>query len=1223
VDIHACTPYFLFLLLLSVLGDRPPSTSRVVVRFTMFRGPTFYTSSELAQRARYSQRVARSREAKPSDNFLVSGPNTTVTKEDPVSAYPIPEPEMLRSCGTYAMQCRAGYEEGPHESLIRKTLELQSPDGAARFELTGSGDDCTAALPGGAPIADHLLVRAEAERDWACLVPGLEFIRQNRSPSAELATHNLGITLGLSHATSFTNAISFLRKRTEEILDTYHFCQLAGDTEALGIPPAAYDDIISKPPGTEHTFRLAKRGEPARHLTTLFMFGHLGWQITIRLDIRHNQDGSRTLTPGTLQPEFWELLREVRSLTGVNISKDLDEFADLIHSLYGATGQYPAPIELSTVVRLAGFNLPRHAIQNLAWVFTGALLAKGECSAGDGRWSERWKDLPVALQCYLSGDVGQVAAIFWLATSAWLMHLFPDVHIVTLVSKMTSAPQLMNWWVDKVVHSLPAGITGKPWSPAETRADMLVGIFRNFEDREFFSFLIPGWPSPVAGGCRYLNTARSFIVDRLPQFRSLDASMWPPCYKEQYCLFLFGRRSVDPDSSPTAPAVSSSIAPNPDLEGMLRGPARSLTCGKLGDAIAPGFSLRCRILEYARAYPLEAAKFLSRLEETKEAATHMLPYDQKRYAIVWDLRDILTLLGVSLHRPSNWEDHYPLRATAERVKQLEATADLKLAGNKKKALALLHSNKRICNALLDDRKHPPPRLDLRCELKNVLHPKGPGNPSKDEELYLRIGTPIKQCPPRKLTQDASRKRPHSTSARGPGDLRDHLRQHRLDRSEGQHLLSPQPLAPSETITSGAYEASIQSQEDAVMKAPAVAPRVVHFREYQQRMESRPTSSGDTEEPPAKRHTVAAAAAFIQIQRPVPCADPVIIRPSFSSPHRPWVEPAPVATVKDKDIDGLDALLFRAKPLSVNIRRVFFVGNEQARRLTWAFAALLPQFEVRYVQVPSADLHSFNAAADELAGFDLARAYVFAWLYDERAFVQVETGSGFQISSYDNSTHCVGRVGVISRNQLLQVCDESVNLLRVVQKAVGSTLISPMPHYVVNPCCDLPNHCTDIDNISTAKLFCSDVLAMTSVVQRWVSEEGFTRTSVLCPHLELLIQLRADPWEDWIRSLRECYGREATNFSRRGYSHLAKQLWERVEEKFAEVEAFSDRSSWEGSVDERGGHLDASSSTRAQSGRRPLSRLDRTTQHQDSVRVAMYKSSNCMAEHYQSPDIEWE
>jgi len=1176
-------------------------------------GPFSYPSDVLAKRARDSQRAARSREALPGDNFLVSGPTATVQDGDPVYAPPITEPEMARSCGQFASNARGNHFEGFYESFIRKTFELQDPSGAARFKL-GNGAESHHSLPGGAPIVDHLYVRAQAERDWSFLLPALDGIRQTRCPSVDSNIYNLDITLGLAHPSVLQSAISFLKKRTEEVEATYHVCQLAGDAESISVPPDVFEDIMNMPPGTDHTFQLAEDSEPARHLMTRFTFGHVGWQITFRLPIREGEGKTMHLSPGTLQTDFWVLLAEVKSLVGVGIKKDLDDFAAIVKSLYGIDGVFPKPIELHTTVRLAGFNLPRHAVGNLAWIFLGALLPKGRCSAGDGRWHQRWGDLPKALQCYLAGDISQVAAIFWLATNAWIMHLFPDLHIVSLVSKITTGPELLRWWTKTVIPALPSGPdNNKPWTPAETRAEMLDRIFNNPEDRAFFASLIPDWPSPVAGGCRFFHTARIFIVDCIPQFRHLDSEMWPLCYKEQYYLFLFGRKDVPPQPSPTAPATSNALGPNPGMEGMLHGPAKSLSCGKLGQAVMPGFSLRSRILEYARAYPLEAAKFLTRLEETKEAASRLLPYIQKVHEIIWNLRDLLSLLGLLPNRPSDWEDFYPPREMAPKVKMFEAAADKKIAQTREKTLALLAVNRQFIKAVRDGRNNPPPRLDLRSDLKNLLHPKGPGKASKDKELYLRIGAPAPQC--------STKKRSRSISAHSSGDLREQLCQLRSSKPAEQYRSPPPPLpGRSETVTSGAYESSYQAREEVTVESTPVASRKVHYKEYQRRVEDY-SSYQDADEPPAKRVSTAAAAAFIDIRRPNNRFEPELTRPSPPSVSS-WVSTAPVATVNDSDTMGLDAVVHHLKPLNVNIKRMFIVGRDQAKRLSWGLAALLPQLEIRYISVPSADQHGFLSAADELSSFNLSKAYVLAWLYDDRCFTQANSGSGLEISTYDDSTHCIGPVGVIDRDQLVSLCNESKHLLHAMQDAVGSTLIAPLPQYLVNPCCELPDHCQHITDDHSAKLYCSDMVAMTYVIQRWASQEGFARTSVVCPHLELLIQMRADPWEGWITPLQECFGREAVHFSRWGYSRLAKQLWERIEEKYSEFENCSGSGSWRGSED-GGWFLGASASIRAQSGRRPWSRLLRPTERPRSERMSMYLPSKYKEGQYQSPDIEWD
>ena len=223
----------------------------------------------------------------------------------------------------------------------------------------------------------------------------------------------------------------------------------------------------------------------------------------------------------------------------------------------------------------------------------------------------------------------------WLATSGWLMRVFPDLHIVTLVSKIKSGPELMHWWNNQVVVGrLPVMDERKQWEPAHSPQQIVETLFISQPGYEIFSALSPDWPSITAGGCRFIHTARSFLVDCLPILRQLEAAMWPEMYLEQYHLYLFGRREVPAQPSPTSPVSSPSICPNPDMTGMLQGPSRNITSRKLSEAVAPGYGLRGIILEYARAYPLEGAKFLSRLESTPDSAAQMLPHTTKAYELV-------------------------------------------------------------------------------------------------------------------------------------------------------------------------------------------------------------------------------------------------------------------------------------------------------------------------------------------------------------------------------------------------------------------------------------------------------------------------------------------------------------------------------------------------------------------------------------------------------------
>ena len=126
--------------------------------------PACYTSEELAERARRSQRAARGQAAKPVDAFLVSGVTLNTSASDAFTATPITDPQMERGCQSIANRGTLipDSTEGKHERFIRQILERQDPTGVIRVTHP-TGIFTSETLPGGAPIADHLFVRAEAE----------------------------------------------------------------------------------------------------------------------------------------------------------------------------------------------------------------------------------------------------------------------------------------------------------------------------------------------------------------------------------------------------------------------------------------------------------------------------------------------------------------------------------------------------------------------------------------------------------------------------------------------------------------------------------------------------------------------------------------------------------------------------------------------------------------------------------------------------------------------------------------------------------------------------------------------------------------------------------------------------------------------------------------------------------------------------------------------------
>ena len=207
--------------------------------------PAHYTSEELAERARSSQRAAQSQAAKPVDAFLVSGITLNTSASDAFTALPMTEPQMERGYQSIVNKgtLLPGSTEGDNEKFIRQILERQDPAGMIRVPYC-RGTFTPETLPGGAPIADHLFVRAEVERDWSCLLPGLAQVRENRCPSIQAIPTNVEITLGESTAAQFASATQFLRSRVKEITGIFHICQLAGDSEAVAINTNDFNKLI-------------------------------------------------------------------------------------------------------------------------------------------------------------------------------------------------------------------------------------------------------------------------------------------------------------------------------------------------------------------------------------------------------------------------------------------------------------------------------------------------------------------------------------------------------------------------------------------------------------------------------------------------------------------------------------------------------------------------------------------------------------------------------------------------------------------------------------------------------------------------------------------------------------------------------------------------------------------------------------------------------------------
>jgi hypothetical protein len=92
----------------------------------------------------------------------------------------------------------------------------------------------------------------------------------------------------------------------------------------------------------------------------------------------------------------------------------------MVSALWPSHGTKPVePIELPRITMLAGCTISHVAVLQLVYTFLGGYLCKDwRASTGDRMWARPYASLPVGLQCYLHGDIQQVAITAWVAIAA-------------------------------------------------------------------------------------------------------------------------------------------------------------------------------------------------------------------------------------------------------------------------------------------------------------------------------------------------------------------------------------------------------------------------------------------------------------------------------------------------------------------------------------------------------------------------------------------------------------------------------------------------------------------------------------------------------------------------------------------------------------------------------------------------------------------------------------
>ena len=463
------------------------------------RGP-----AALRTQARESQLRARARSVREEDSFLVTPARFGISPrpDDPTAVIPMTTTEaellqqelFLKGITYRHLSEEKGKDEGSSEREIRCVLIAQRPWGGTQFRRA----DAASMLPGGAPLIDHLLVRLESTPDWARNLPAVEMLRaRHRLPDMSNLPTVKELTLGVSSDRDVKDVMQFMQNMIAATTSKFGICQLGTAVQSLRVARSDIDILYASKPGQPRSFRVVTPGEPAENLPVRLMFGHVGWQIHIRLPVKR-EEYNLCLTPGELQEGIPTIVSKMYYCVGIGITEEFERWFKVVEALYGRILSRLCPLwfrmvetlygrsllfrllppmtelaELVVLARLAGYNLTRHSLDALNWIVMGTLMPMGISSDGDFRWHEPWSALPAPLQAYLVGEVSQTASAAWVLTMCWLVQLFPD----RKASGCADHCKVLVAWQEMIINGLGSNKSTeknwKYWHPLASRAAMV------------------------------------------------------------------------------------------------------------------------------------------------------------------------------------------------------------------------------------------------------------------------------------------------------------------------------------------------------------------------------------------------------------------------------------------------------------------------------------------------------------------------------------------------------------------------------------------------------------------------------------------------------------------------------------------------------------------------------------------------------------------------------
>ncbi len=248
----------------------------------------------------------------------------------------------------------------------------------------------------------------------------------------------------------------------------------------------------------------------------LLLYGGLGWQLHIRLNLEYSRSGYVKFNRGSqgLMPHFRHLIDQFEPAVGLNLGTRYRQFFTIVEAVYGLGCLSPPPsIELQPLSVLAGCAIDITSLSALTMLYLGGIL--DITRHGDGDWARPLASFHPGLQCSLAGAIQQVSAALWVMVTAWVTHLFPDMNDVTADTGL-SAMELHDYWTNEVVKGQMTGLTKVAKFDSCTSRAVAVQNLGIPEDSKFDVLrLCPPWPTITAGGSDSdKNDAAKFRMER-------------------------------------------------------------------------------------------------------------------------------------------------------------------------------------------------------------------------------------------------------------------------------------------------------------------------------------------------------------------------------------------------------------------------------------------------------------------------------------------------------------------------------------------------------------------------------------------------------------------------------------------------------------------------------------------------------------------------------------